>query len=266
MRWFIRPGFADPATKFEVKYRMQTQTGDYRWFISNGQTVCDENGVAERMVGFTCDITDRKRIVRAVTRSETQLREAQRIANLGSWRLNLETDEVTWSKQLFAMFGLPPAETAPSYKDQESMFTEDSWELLSLHVEKAIKEGESYALELETLLPDGATRWVLARGERVVDSEGGATALQGTAQDITKIKTVQDTLREQAVLIDQSPDAFIVWDLDQIGQFWSQGAERIFGITSDDALDQEVTDILEFDAEMFAEADREIREKGGMAR
>ena len=103
--------------------------GTLHWLHSRGEFFYGANGEAERMLGVSTDITERKSADQALRRSEAELREAQRLAKVGSWQWNPETDEVTWSEELYRIAGRDP-EPAVSYEEQSTLFTAESWERL----------------------------------------------------------------------------------------------------------------------------------------
>ncbi|MDD5305587.1 MAG: PAS domain S-box protein [Elusimicrobia bacterium] len=121
---------------------------------------------------------------------------AQRIARVGSWRLDLATNHVVWSTQLYRMFGLNPELPPPDYPEHRRLFTPESWERLSSAVPCTQETGVPYELELETVATDGTHGWMLARGEALRDESNAIVALQGIALDITARKKAEEALRE----------------------------------------------------------------------
>ncbi len=77
------------------------------------------------------DITERKKAEFVLRQSEEALKEAQRIAHLGSWHMDLATNEVVWSEELYKMYGFDPALPPPLYTESMKLFTPESWERLS---------------------------------------------------------------------------------------------------------------------------------------
>jgi PAS domain S-box-containing protein len=125
-----------------------------------------------------------------------ELSEAQRLAQLGSWHWDSKADLVSWSEQLFRIVGRDPSSPAPCYKELRPLYTPESWEQLERAVEKALRTGTPYELDLEMVRPDKTTRWVCTRGEAERDAMGRITQLRGTVQDITERKQAEEKLRE----------------------------------------------------------------------
>jgi diguanylate cyclase (GGDEF)-like protein/putative nucleotidyltransferase with HDIG domain len=116
------------------------------------------------------------------------LLESQRIAHLGTWRLNLETNQVVWTEELYKMYGFDPAFPPPPYTEHMKLFTPESWEKLSTSLEHTRISGIPYEVELEMAKKDGSIGWMWAHGEAVKDSTGKITALRGAALDISERK------------------------------------------------------------------------------
>jgi PAS domain S-box-containing protein len=179
---------------YDVEYRLRTNAGDYRWIRGRGQALWDEQGEPRRMSGSCQDITDRKRAEEALCEKQRQLTEAQRLARIGSWHWAVETDTVTWSDELYAIFGRDPKQPAVSYKDHPKIYTADSYARLEKAVTQALATGARYELELEFIHADKTHRWGVARGEPVEGEGARILSLHGTFQDITERRQVEQSL------------------------------------------------------------------------
>ena len=137
--------------------------------------------------GIGVDITAQRNMQHA-------LLESQRIAHLGTWRLDLATNQVEWTEELYNMYGFDPTIPPPPYTEHMKLFTPESWEKLSTSLEQTRICGIPYELELETINKDGSHGWMWVRGEARRDSKGNITSLWGAAQDISKYKKIENEL------------------------------------------------------------------------
>jgi PAS domain S-box-containing protein len=137
------------------------------------------------------DVTEQRRAEELVRASQRQLAEAQRIAQIGSWEWDLETDKLTVSDELCRLFGLPPGiELTMSQGVAESIHPDDL-ERVVTSLARLREHPAPFSLEHRIIRTDGAVRDVLARGEGVADEHGRVVRFIGTDQDITDRRQVE---------------------------------------------------------------------------
>ena len=140
------------------------------------------------------DVTELKNKKEALLKSEAELTKIQEITKVGSWYLDLETNKVTWSLELYKMYGFDPALPPPNYTEHQKLFTKESWLTLSKAVERTQITGIPYELELKMIKENGECGWLWARGEAVKNANGKIIALRGAAQNVTQRKLNQEEL------------------------------------------------------------------------
>ena len=94
---------------FAAEFRVVWPNGTVRWAAAKGQFHYSSGGEPERMLGMTVDITERKSAEEALVRKEVELKEAQRLAGVGSWQWDPATDTVVWSEELYRLAGRDPS-------------------------------------------------------------------------------------------------------------------------------------------------------------
>lgn len=104
------------------------------------------------------------------------------------------------------------------------------------HIEKVLEENEKQYCELELKLLDNSLVDVSLQSEAIEDENGVVTGCRTTIMDITERRQAQEAIERQAELIDLSPDAIIVRQLDGTVKFWSEGAEMLYGWTREEAI------------------------------
>lgn len=138
------------------------------------------------------EISQRKRDEEALRESLEDLRAAQHVAHVGSWRWDFRSNRSKWSEELYQIFGID-AQRSPVPIVNPGLKLLSSESLARLHgvMEKLQAGGQPFELDLEFTRPDGARRWCAARGEPLRDAAGRIIGINGTVADITHIKELE---------------------------------------------------------------------------
>lgn len=146
---------------------------------------------------------------------------AEDMAHVGHWRVDLATQEVTWSDEVYRIHALDPATITPTLEMAVDVYHADDRERVVSLVEAAMENGEPFAFEARIIRPSGEVRQVVSRGVVETDSTGKAVAITGVFQDITEqiAKEAAIAARERAnrilrQAIDAIGDAISVYDED----------------------------------------------------
>jgi len=147
-------------------------------------------------------------------KSEASLAAAQKLARLGSWKFDLLGQKITWSEEVFRIFGLDPAQLEPTYAELNEMYHPDDREFFNQIVNLAISEGKPYKEELRILHPGGKIRYIEVRGEAFFNETGEVIQLLGTVMDITERKQVEAALKisEERFYLAFEGSAMGLWD------------------------------------------------------
>jgi PAS domain S-box-containing protein len=180
---------------FDQEFRVVWPDKTVHWLRSTGRFFYTADGKPERMMGVLRNVTVRKLALESARQRETELREAQRLAKIGSWKWDLETDTVNWSEELYRIAGRDPNLPAVSYQEHRNLYAPESWERLQRAVEEGLRTGTPYELDLEMIRSDGAKLWLVARGETLRNNSGRIVQFRGTVQDITERKHAEEVLQ-----------------------------------------------------------------------
>ena len=161
----------------------------------------DERTSLWGLCGISIDITGIKELTNKLQDRQSVLEEAERIAHLGSWQLELASGQITWSKELSRIYGLDPENPPPNLDQHRKLLTDESWERLNLALAQTQDDGLPYEIELEIIRVDGEHRWILARGEAKRGADGMASSIHGTALDITEQKRANQALIDSQTLL-----------------------------------------------------------------
>lgn len=159
------------------------------------------------------DITRLKTALDRLRRSETLLAEAQRVAQLGSWEWEIATDHLTWSDELYRIYGVTREDFTPTYENFLLMVHPEDRERVDKLVQTAYRRQEPFGFHHRVVRRDGIVRTLQARGDVVVDDEGNTVRMYGTGQDVTDQRQIEDALRKSEesyrTLARNIPDAIV---------------------------------------------------------
>ncbi|MFZ4555643.1 MAG: response regulator [Pseudanabaena sp.] len=133
----------------------------------------------------------------ALRQSEAKLLEAQQIAHLGSWELDIPTRKITWSAKVFDIFGVYISQGEPTYPEQLLYFHPDDRDRFSTLVDRAIDFAEPYASDFQIIRADGSSGYIFAKAELLGDVSGKVTRLFGIVMDISDRKQAEILLTQQ---------------------------------------------------------------------
>lgn len=208
------------------------------------------------------------------------LLETQKIAKIGTWRLDLATNEVAWSEELYRMCGIDSGFPPPPYTEHMKLFSADSWQRLSSALNTTRTTGIPYELELETIKPDGSSGWMWVRAEAEKDASGNIVSIWGSAQDITTRKKIEQELKDSEerfqLLFNKAPLGYQSLDSDgyflEVNQKWldllGYTKEEVIGKWFGDFLCPEYVDGFRkrfsiFKAQGYIHSEFEMRNKSG---
>src|ERR1700730_10362240 len=166
--------------------------------------------------------------------SESLLAQAEQLANLGSWELDLKTDTLVWSEQIYRMLNLSPQGVYEKADRFWQMVPLDDRERAQRENLSAIANRRPVEYEVRCVLPDGRVRTVQARAVPSYDETGQPLRLVGMAQDITERKEAEEMLRKSESLLTQAEQLANLgsWEMDlRTGTLtWSKQMYRMLGL------------------------------------
>ncbi len=175
-----------------IEHRILHKDGTVRWVRNTFVPHRDESGALVSYDGLIVDITERKRTEEALRESEEHLRDAQRLALLGSWEQDVETWHLTWSDQVFRIFELDPEEVEVSVESFVERVHPLDRKSVRAAFDDSVASGQPYDIEHRLLMPDGRVKYVHEHSEVVYDDQGRALQARGTVQDVTDRKRSEE--------------------------------------------------------------------------
>ncbi len=165
---------------------------------------------------------------------------AEEISGVGHWRYDHVTGVMSWSRQMFRIYGLDPAETAPELHHTVTACHPEDRERLEAH--RRDHADEDAEIEVRIIRPDGEVRHVVAKGTVEKDAAGRVTSRIGTLADVTGVKRAEAAARESEeryrVLAENAPDMITRTKLDGEVAYVSPSSVRVLGYTPEEMSHQ----------------------------
>jgi PAS domain S-box-containing protein len=152
-----------------------------------------------------------------LTRIERQLAMAQQITHVGSWEWDAATGAVTWSDELYRIYGFEPKAREITFEFFISRVHPDDVVRIKGEVGAALERGGRFAYPERIVRPDGSIRDLDTVGEAARDASGGVVGLIGTCRDVTAERRRDETIRIYADIVHHMQIALSVWEVGNAG-------------------------------------------------
>src|SRR5579863_4571894 len=201
---------AQNGMDLEVEHRILLSDGVIKYVHAVAHAGRDSSGNLEYM-GVVTDITEhkladeeREALSRDLQESKAWLEEAQRVAHLGYWVWDLQTNQLIWSDETYRIFGLSPQEGIIDLDKVREMIHPDDRETVFRTAEEAVRSGVRADCEHRLFRPNGEMRVVHSLADLKRDASGRPRKMFGTTQDITDRKRVDEDRQALSNALQQS--------------------------------------------------------------
>lgn len=186
-------------------HSIRTEVHEFEQYHRDGHVIAtevsttllaDDSGRVTQILGVTRDITERRRAEKELQESRDRLIQAEQIARLGNWSIDLATGKVTWSDEMYRLLDLDPATTTPSVELYHSFLPPEDRDLLERRFTEALTTRQRFVLGTRLILRSGQLKYAEGTGEVIVDAAGQPVRVIGTVQDITERRQIEIELHE----------------------------------------------------------------------
>ncbi|MFA6972023.1 MAG: transporter substrate-binding domain-containing protein [Gallionella sp.] len=228
---------------YVVECRLRCKDGSYKWILDRGMVVSrSKEGKPLRMIGTHADMTERKLEKIALQQSERHLIQSQAIAHIGSWTYDMSHD-ITWSEEMYRIFGVSHDAFTPDGESFIDLIHPDDQSAMQSWIRDCAAGQKPGALEFRCVWPGGMIRYIEGQCELVLNDNGIASHLSGTAHDITERKDVEkrlgDLLAFNTAIINQSPSGIAVYKAEGPCVLANTGYATTLGTRAEDILKQD---------------------------
>lgn len=212
----------------DFEFRFRTKKGELR----TGLISAEPMEINNRKCAITCtiDITRRKQVEAALRESEAKLTEAQRLTKVGSWELDVQTQKIRWSTEMFRIYGFPIGRE-PDFQTFLTFIHPNDREKIMEAQAKAASGQALCDTEFRFIRPDGDVVFVRATLEALRDEHGILSRFRGATQDITERVKANESLRESERRLSYAERIAHVghwdWDIETDQVSWSAEMLRI---------------------------------------
>jgi PAS domain S-box-containing protein len=231
-----------------AEFRIVLSSGDVRTVHAitseRGRGMSDDSereafGRPRKLFGTVQDVTERKRsdeerqsLSRKLEESNARLEEAQRVAHLGYWIWDLETNRVTFSNETCRIYGLKPQEDPIDLETIRELIHPEDREYVFENAERAVRDGVHIETEHRLIRANGEVRTVYSPGDSKRDPSGRPYQMFGTCQDITDRKRAEETLKQTQFYLREGQRLAHIgsWAFNDSSHYWSDELYAIYGL------------------------------------
>jgi PAS domain S-box-containing protein len=171
------------------------------------------NAIINSLEKFKLEI-ERQRYMEEVISSESLLKEAENIADIGGLDININTGVTKWSPGLYQILGTAVGNIEPSFENFFDRIHPDDKERIKAEIDNAIANLESISLAFKINTYDGRTKYLHSKLLVDRDKQGSPLRLKGFTQDISEHKLAEEKIREatetQAAILNALPQNIVL--------------------------------------------------------
>jgi len=223
-----------------TEFRVLWPDGQLRHVEAHAIVVCDEAGVAQRIIGVNWDISDRKHNETDPQEMMQRLTLATEAAQIGIWEWDVASDHVTWDRRMYEIYGLSEAEFSGLHDDWIATLHPADLAAMQQTGFATQRDCNSFQSDFRILRPDGEVRYIESFGHIVRDAHGTPVRVVGVNRDVSDRKQAEIALAEAHqqlhALMHNSPAVITLFD--------ETGRYRQVNPVTADLLERSAADII----------------------
>lgn len=224
-----------------VESWQRRRDGQKRLLAWRCRSLKNDNGEVIGALSSAQDITEQRQAEHALLESERNLQAAQRIGEMGSWEWDIADNKLTWTDELYRIWGLDTGMNL-SYDLIEGMILAEDRALNKAKVESLLQGGEGGEYQLRIVRPDGDVRFIRQVIEPRRGADGSVIAAVGVMQDITRHELAERALKasdsKYRSMVESINDVIFSINTDGIVTYISPAIERFMKYTVNEIVGQ----------------------------
>lgn len=226
------------SESFDIEYRYILD-GKEKIIWSKGALV-EKNG--KRIIrGTVMDLTEKQTLINRLQHSDMLFKQAQDLAQIGSWSLDLKTNELEWSDTLYHIYELNKGEDKIDYNIVASYNHPDDAETVSERMARSRETLKPFDFFYRIILPGERIKILHAKGEIILDKRGNPDKMHGTLQDVTQQKEAENQLRNYQEFIQKitnvTPSIITTYNIRTgVYSFVNNAVEKLLGYSAGDII------------------------------
>jgi PAS domain S-box-containing protein len=172
-------------------FRFTRTDGEMRYGYAEYRFEFDQNKKPVRLYGIVQDISEQKKADEKLRKSESSLKEAQAIAQVGNWEIDMSTNSHYWSDEIYKIFGINKGDVTPSEESFMSFFHPDDLNQSYEKIKEGFKTLQNITFDFRFIRKNGETRYGYNEWKFKFDKKGNPEWLLGIFQDITERKLAE---------------------------------------------------------------------------
>ncbi|MCF6271185.1 MAG: PAS domain S-box protein [Melioribacteraceae bacterium] len=219
-----------------LEYRIVLKDGTIKNILGLAEKVFDTEGNLIKVLGTVQDITERKRAEKVRKENEDALNEAQRIANIGHWKLDIVNNKLSWSDEIFRIFNIEPQQFEATYKAFLNNIHPDDRDFVDKAYTDSLVNKTEFDIVHRLLLNDGSIKYVNEKCRTEFDDEGHPIVSIGTIQDITERTTSEAQIIKLTNAIEQSINSIMITDIKGNIEYINKYFTEVTGYSKEDVI------------------------------